>query len=190
MNSPTSSVRLDLFRKNAKIRDRSRAWELAWLLAQALLVSSWQPSCWIRLRALKFFGAEIGRGVILKPGLKVKFPWKLIVGDHSWIGEDVWIDNLAVVEIGSHCCLSQGSYLCTGNHDWRKTSFDLMVSPILVEDGAWLGAFSRVAPGVVVGTNSVLALGSVATESLLSSKIYQGNPATVIGTRKVVDELS
>jgi putative colanic acid biosynthesis acetyltransferase WcaF len=114
----------------------------------------------------------------------VKVPWRLRVGDSSWIGEDVWIDNLAPVTIGSHCCLSQGVYLCTGNHDWSRQTFDLMTLPVTIHDRAWLAAKSVVAPGVVIGEGAVLGLGSVATHDLKEWQFYQGNPAVAVRPRK------
>jgi putative colanic acid biosynthesis acetyltransferase WcaF len=164
-------------------RGRSRLVEAAWLVMQALFVSSWLPGSAHRRLLLKLFGAKIGRGVILKPGVKVKFPWRLAVGDHSWIGEDVWIDNLAQVTIGADCCLSQGVYLCTGSHDWSKASFDLVASPITIEDGAWVAAKATIAPGVKIGEGAVLGLGGVATGNLQPWTIYLGAPAQALRTR-------
>ena len=79
---------------------------------------------------LRLFGANVGRGVVLKPRVTIKYPWKLAVGEHSWIGENVWIDNLGQVTIGNHCCLSQGALLLCGNHNYKKATFDLMVGDI------------------------------------------------------------
>ena len=101
-----------------------------------MFVSSSIPGSAHRCFLLRAFGAKIGRGVNIKPRVKVKFPWRLIVGNHSWIGEAVWIDNLAEVEIGANCCVSQGAYLCTGSHDWNSRKFTLITKPIRVEDGA------------------------------------------------------
>jgi putative colanic acid biosynthesis acetyltransferase WcaF len=123
--------------------------------------------------------------VDIKPGVRIKFPWRLKIGDHSWIGEDVWIDNLAEVSIGSHCCISQGAYLCTGSHDWTKSSFDLIIRSIHLGDRSWIAARCVVGPGVRAGEGSVLALGSVATEDLAPWSIYTGSPATLTKTRRL-----
>lgn len=157
-----------------------------WFFLGAPLVRSWLlPFSPLKVGLLRLFGASVGRGVRIKPGVKVKFPWRLIVGDHSWLGEDLWIDNLAEVRIGSHCCLSQGVYLCTGSHDWSSDTFDLMTGPIVLEDHAWLGAKSIVAPGVTVGEGAVLSLGSVATGRLEPWKVYRGTPAVPTKERSV-----
>jgi putative colanic acid biosynthesis acetyltransferase WcaF len=123
------------------------------------------------------FGAKIGTGVVIKPGVNIKYPWFLEMGDHCWIGEEVWIDNLALVSIGNNVCLSQGAYLLTGSHDYKKRSFDLITKPIVLEDGVWIGAKATVCPGITCHAHSVLAVGSIATSDLEPYSIYQGNPA-------------
>jgi putative colanic acid biosynthesis acetyltransferase WcaF len=176
-------VRLDRF-DNAGF-DRGRpAWvEAAWLVVQALFVSSFIPGSTHRRMLLALFGADIASGVIVKPRVRVKFPWKLKVGGHTWIGEGVWIDNLAPVSIGAHVCLSQGAYLCAGSHDWSLNTFDLVTKPIVIEGSAWIAARCVVAPGVTVGEGAILALGSVATRSLEAWTIYAGSPAQPVKRR-------
>jgi putative colanic acid biosynthesis acetyltransferase WcaF len=111
---------------------RSRAAQALWFfLGAPLLRSSVIPFAGFRRRVLRLFGARIGANVIIKPGVRVKYPWRLFLGDHSWVGEDCWIDNLADVTIGSNVCISQGAYLCTGNHDWSDPAFGLIVRPIV-----------------------------------------------------------
>jgi putative colanic acid biosynthesis acetyltransferase WcaF len=145
--------------------------EATWILASAL-VTSWIPGSAWRRWVLRLFGARIGREVVIKPGVHVKFPWRLSVGDHSWLGENVWIDNVGDVAIGSNVCISQGAYLCTGSHDWSHANFALIVRPITVGDGAWIAARSVVGPGVAVGEGAVLALGAVASGNLIPWTIY------------------
>ena len=120
----------------------------------------------LRITILRIFGARIGSGVVIKPHVKVKFPWRLTVGANSWIGEGVWIDNLAEVKIGCNACISQGAYLCTGSHDWSAPTFDLVVRPIEIGDEAWICANASVGPGVRAGRGAVLTLGAVATRDL------------------------
>jgi putative colanic acid biosynthesis acetyltransferase WcaF len=128
-------------------------------------------------RLLRLFGANIGNGVVIKPDVNIKYPWFLEIGDNCWIGEGVWIDNLAAVKIGSNVVLSQGAYLLTGSHDYKQETFDLILGEIVLEDGVWIGAKAIVCPGVTCKSHSVLAVGSVATKDLDAYTIYQGNPA-------------
>jgi putative colanic acid biosynthesis acetyltransferase WcaF len=135
---------------------------------------------------LRLFGAKIGRAVYIKPYVNIKYPWKLFIGNHVWIGEEAWIDNLGEVVIGNNVCLSQGAFLLTGNHDYKKGSFDLVIKPIHLEDGVWIGAKAIVCPGINCLTHSVLTAGSVATTDLEAWSIYQGNPAEKIKERVMI----
>ena len=131
------------------------------------------------------FGAKIGKGVVLKPNINIKYPWRLRIGNHSWIGEGVWVDNLEDVIIGANCCISQGALLLCGNHNYKKSTFDLMTGKIILEDGVWVGAKAIVCGGVVCMSHAVLSAGSVATSELEAYSVYQGNPAVKIKEREI-----
>ena len=133
-------MRLDKFNNSGFSRGRSFLVETAWRIAEGLLLNSFLPGSAWRAALLRVFGASIGKGVVIKTHVRVKFPWKLSIGEHSWVGESVWIDNLTDVHIGNHCCISQGAYLCTGNHRWDRETFDLEARPIRIEDHCWIGA--------------------------------------------------
>lgn len=149
-----------------------------WYFTNLLFFKTLVPfSSSLKIKLLRVFGAKIGSGVVIKPGVNIKYPWFLEIGDHCWIGEEVWIDNLALVSIQNNVCLSQGAYLLTGSHDYKKSSFDLITKSIILEDGAWIGAKATVCPGITCHSHSVLAVGSIATSDLEAYSIYQGNPA-------------
>jgi putative colanic acid biosynthesis acetyltransferase WcaF len=168
---------------------RGRGWQILWFfLGLPLLRASWIPVSGVRRRLLGLFGAKIGPGVVIKPGVRVKYPWLLEVGAHAWIGEDAWIDNLAPVTIGPNCCLSQGVYLCTGNHDWSDPHFGLQVRPITLENSAWVGARAVVCPGVRLGPGAVLSAGSVAQRDIPAWEVHTGNPAQFVRVRHLRTE--
>lgn len=152
---------------------------ISWTLFQSYIlpVSSFKRSL------LRLFGAKVGRRVVIKPAVLIKHPWYLTIGDNTWIGEGVWIDNLVRVEIGSNVCISQGAMLLTGNHNYKSREFDLIMKSITIDSGAWIGAKSIVCPGVQCGFQSVLTVGSVATKNLESNHIYTGNPAQLVRER-------
>ena len=157
-----------------------------WFFVNSLFfINSLNPVSSIKVRLLRMFGAKIGKGVTIKPGVNIKYPWKLTVGDYTWIGERVWIDCLDTVTIGSNCCLSQGALLLNGNHNYKKTTFDLMISPITIEDGVWIGAQSIVTGGVTCKSHSVLTVQSVASSDMEAYGIYRGNPAVKVKDRVI-----
>lgn len=161
---------------------------LLWMAVSILFFETkWPLPISLKTLLLTLFGAKIGQGVMIKPEVKIKYPWRLTVGNHVWIGEKVWIDNLDQVTLENHVCLSQGSMLLTGNHDFTKSTFDLIIGPIHIKEGAWIGAWAIVCPGVVCHEYSVLSVKSVATKDLEPNGIYQGNPAIFKKTRVIVN---
>lgn len=140
------------------------------------------PSAW-KAAWLRVFGARVGEGLVIKPRVQVKFPWKLSLGGRCWIGEGVWIDNPAPVALGSQVVLSQGVRLTTGNHDYRSSAFDLRLEPIEIGDGAWIAAHALVAPGAKVERLAVLAFGSVGIGTLRAGWVHAGHPAAPVRRR-------
>lgn len=149
-----------------------------------LLATRWLPGSPWRVQLLRLFGARVGGGTRIKPGLRVKFPWRLVVGRHCWLGEDVWIDNLAPVRLADRVCLSQGAYLCTGNHDHSRSTFDLWPAPIEIGSQAWIAAQARLAPGTRVGAGAVIGFAAVVSGEVPSGAILRGNPAAITGWRQ------
>ncbi|GAA4316718.1 putative colanic acid biosynthesis acetyltransferase [Mucilaginibacter gynuensis] len=136
---------------------------------------------------LRAFGAKVGDGLVIKTRVRIKNPWRLTIGNHCWIGESVWIDNLENVTIGNNVCISQEALLLTGNHDYTKSDFPYRLGGIELEDGVWIGAKSTVCPGVVCKSHAILTVNSVANKNLDAWSIYSGNPATFARTRKFED---
>lgn len=164
---------------------RGKFVQLLWhFVSLACFESGLLPTKRMKPTILRWFGAKIGTGVVFKTQVRIKFPWRLEIGDHTWIGQDTWIDNIAPVKIGSHACISQGVYFCTGNHDHRSATFDLIPATIAVEDGAWVAARALLLPGVTVGANALVAAGSVVTESVQPATVVGGNPAKSIAQRQ------
>ncbi|MCP9849801.1 WcaF family extracellular polysaccharide biosynthesis acetyltransferase [Cyanobium sp. Morenito 9A2] len=168
-----------------------RVVQLVWFcVGSPLLAARWLPGSAWRVGLLRAFGARLGRQCRIKPGLRVKYPWRLVAGEACWLGEAVWIDNLAPVHLGDRVCLSQGAYLCTGNHDVRRPGFDLLLGPIELGDDAWIGARAVLAPGTRVGAGTVVALAAVASGDLGAGVIYAGHPARPSGHRWGPDQPS
>lgn len=157
---------LGRFNNDAFDRGRSKLTEIIWTLFSALIVQSRLPGSGLRIMILKAFGARIGRAVVIKERVKIKFPWKLTVKDNAWIGEAAWIDNLADVKIGANACISQGAYLCTGSHNFKKPTFDLMVAPINIGESAWVCAQARVGPGITIEAGAIVSFGAIVTMDL------------------------
>ena len=179
-------VDLSAFSSSHFNRGASRGREAVWLLVSLVLFRLCPLSLSsLKCSVLRAFGARVGAGVTIKPQVKITFPWKLTIGDHVWLGEECWLLNLERIVIGNNVCISQRAFLCTGSHDYKRTTFDLITRPITIEDGAWIGAGGCVGPGVTIGSHAVLTMGSVATKNLAANGIYRGNPAVLVNTRGI-----
>lgn len=154
-----------------------------WMLVEALLVSNpLQVSSGIRRRALRAFGAKIGAGAILRPRVRVKFPWKLEIGARSWIGEGVWFHNQDRIVVGADVVLSQETFLTTGSHRVR-TDMGLITRPITIEDGAWITSRCIVLGGSHVGRSALARPMTVVTGDVAPGAIVSGPDCTVVGRR-------
>lgn len=132
-----------------------------WFLINNLIIYSFIPSSKIRVFFLKLFGAKIGRNVVIHTYTSFKYPWKLEIGNNTWIGSRVWVDNISLVKIGDNCCISQDVYFCTGNHNFKKKTFDLNSEEIIIGNNCWIAAKSIIAPGVKIKKNSIFKLNSI-----------------------------
>lgn len=158
---------------------------MCWYFVSAIFIRSGIiPFSTVIVFILKLFGAKIGKDVRIKPYIYIHYPWKLVIGDHSWLAE-CRIENLAQVTIGKNVCVSQKAMLLTGNHDFSVQGFDLITKAITLENGVWIGANAVVCPGITANSHAVLTVGSIATKNLDAYGIYQGNPAVKIKDRVI-----
>jgi putative colanic acid biosynthesis acetyltransferase WcaF len=173
-------MRLDQFNPSVGFdRGAGKVKVALWYLCKRVFFLSVVPWPYGLKRALlKAFGAQVGVGVVFKPRLNIHFPWKLVIGDHCWLGEEVCLLNFEPITLGNHVCISQRAYVCAGNHDFRDPAFGYRNRPITLSDGVWLGACTFVAPGVTVGTDSVIGAGSVVTQPVPANVCASGNPCS------------
>lgn len=161
--------------------------QVMWYFVNVLFFkNAFNVSSGLKVSLLKSFGAKIGNGVVIKPSVNIKYPWKLAIGNHSWIGEHVWIDNLSDVQIGNSVTISQGALILTGSHNHAKVTFDFISNPVVLEDGVWIGAKSVVYGGVTCFTHSILGISSVAESNLEAFTIYKGNPSVPVIKRNIL----
>jgi putative colanic acid biosynthesis acetyltransferase WcaF len=184
-DSQTRSVQnLKDFRLPPNFRGRSALMVQLWWFVQATLFRGSPQVCYgFRRWLLRRFGAHIGKGVIVRPSATLTYPWRIRIGDHSWIGDDVVIYSFAEITIGNDVVISQKSYLCAGTHDYRSQDFSIQALPIVIEDQAWVAADVFVAPGVTVGKGAVVGSRSSVFTNLPSMMICVGSPARPVRPR-------
>jgi putative colanic acid biosynthesis acetyltransferase WcaF len=140
---------------------------------------SWRRFVW------RLFGAKVGRNVLIRPGVRVTFPWEVIVGDYCWIGDKATLYSVSEITIAEHSVVSQEAYLCAGTHDHSDVSFPLVASPISIEAECWIAARAFVGPGVRIGRGAIVGARSVLLSDVASGTIVAGVPARAVGTRKM-----
>lgn len=175
---------LSLFTMPPGFRGRSAVVVQLWWIVQAIL---FRPSPqfmygWRRW-LLRRFGAQVGAGVILRPTVRVQFPWKVSIGDYAWVGDDVVLYSLGPITIGEHAVISQKSYLCTGSHDPADKAFPIFHRPITIEPECWLASDVYVGPGVTIGRGTIVGARSSVFKDLPAGKLFVGTPPQFIRDR-------
>ena len=164
-------------------KGRNVIWQAGWMLASGLLTTRWWCPLRLRLAVLRLFGATVGTGVLIRHNVRIHWPWKLSVGDDSWIGEDVWILNLEPVRIGVDVCISQGVLLCTGSHDRRSPTFEFDNAPISIGDGSWIAARATVLRGTAIGEDCIVGATALVVADVADGSIVHAPVAQVMGAR-------
>jgi putative colanic acid biosynthesis acetyltransferase WcaF len=175
---------LEIYRVDPSYRGRSPYFVQLWWLVQATLFrGSPQVLYGFRRWLLRLFGAQIGKGAIIRQSVKVTYPWKVSIGNYSQIGDDVVIYSFADITIGDNVVVSQKCYLCAGTHNFRSEAFEIQSLPIVIEDEAWLAADVFVAPGMTVGKGTVVGARSSVFTDLPAMMICTGCPARPVRSR-------
>ena len=181
--------RLDLFRLPGNFRGRGVFTVQLWWIVQATLFKcSPQFAYGFRAWLLRAFGAAVGRGVIIRPTVTVTYPWKVVIGDYAWVGDDVVLYSLGEIDIGANAVVSQRTYLCSGDHDFSRVDFPIRSRKVTIGAQAWLAADVFVAPGVTIGEGTVIGARSSVFRDMPSGMVCFGYPCVPVKNRVLVDK--
>ncbi|MFN8079274.1 MAG: glycosyltransferase [Kineosporiaceae bacterium] len=161
---PRKPRELRRFTPDGYDKGRNKLWQIAWFASMNLVFMAWWFPARFRPTLLRLFGAQVGRRVLIRHRVRVLWPWKLSIGNDCWIGEDAWLLNLEPITIEDDVCLSQGAFLCTGSHNYRKTTFGYDNGPIHIGSGAWIAARATVLRGSRIDAGRVVPSGVVCSE--------------------------
>jgi putative colanic acid biosynthesis acetyltransferase WcaF len=162
--------------------------QLWWIVHSSIFRLSPQFAYRFRTLLLRWFGAKIGENVLIRPTVCVTYPWNVSIGDNSWIGDDVVIYSLGKVCIGSNSVVSHRSYLCAGDHDYRRVDFPIRARDVIIGNQCWIGLDVYVGPGVSIGDMTVVGARSSVYRDLPSKTVCVGSPCCAIKTRGSVAE--
>jgi len=177
---------LSRFRLPDGVRERPAWFVQFWWIFDAIFIRPTPQAfyAWRRF-AWRLFGAKVGRNVLIRPGVRVTFPWKVTIGDNSWIGDNATLYSIARITVGEHSVISQEAYLCTGTHDHGDISFALLALPITVGEECWIAARSFIGPGVRIGRGAVIGACAVVRRDVPVAAIVAGVPARIVGSRNL-----
>jgi len=176
--------KLNLHRVSDGFRGKSKLYVQLWWIVQATLIGL-SPQVFYGWRRfwLRRFGAQIGKKALIRPSVKITYPWKVSIGDFSWIGDDVVLYSLGEIEIGSNTVISQKSYLCTGSHDYTKQTFDIFAKKVKVGNSCWLATDVFVAPGITISDGAIVGARSSVFNDVDANTINVGSPSKMIKKR-------
>lgn len=175
---------LSQFRLPSGFRGRSAiVVQLWWIVQASLFRASPQFAYGFRAWLLRLFGAEVGSKTVIRPSVRITYPWKVKIGDYAWIGDNAELYSLGEIEIGANVVVSQRSYLCAADHDYTQPDFPIRACPIYIEEQAWLAADVFVAPGVTVGRAAVIGARSSVFSDLPPGMVCMGSPARPVKPR-------
>jgi putative colanic acid biosynthesis acetyltransferase WcaF len=177
---------LQRFRLPPRFRGRSALNVQLWWLVQCTIFA-WSPQFlygWRRF-LLRLFGGKIGKKVLIRPTVRTTYPWKLTIGDYSWIGDGVELYTLGEIIIEANVVISQRSYLCTGSHDFTQPSFDIYAKPIHIQEQSWVASDVFIAPGITIGRGAVIGARSTVLSDMPPGMICYGNPARPVKPREM-----
>jgi putative colanic acid biosynthesis acetyltransferase WcaF len=176
--------RLDTFEFPAGFRGRSAPFVQFWWIVQMLIVKPLPQICYpLRRLLLRAFGAKIGAGVKIRPGVEITYPWKVVIGDNSWIGDGVTLYSLGPISIGSNSVVSQNSYICAADHDYSDVSFSIRARPVEIGNQVWIASDVWIGPGVKVADGVVVGARSTVTKDLPAGTICVGSPCKPVKRR-------
>ena len=177
--------KLNLHKIPDDFRGKSKLYVQLWWLVQTIFIGP-SPQVFYGWRRfwLRLFGAQIEKKVLIRPSVKITYPWKVSIGDYSWIGDDVVLYSLGEIEIGSNTVISQKSYLCTGSHDYTKETFDIFAKKITIGDSCWLATDVFVAPGITISDGAIVGARSSVFKNINANTINAGSPAKELKKRK------
>ncbi|RLJ73927.1 WcaF family extracellular polysaccharide biosynthesis acetyltransferase [Pedobacter alluvionis] len=163
---------------------KNRLARLVWgIVALFLFKLSPKPFHQWRVFLLKCFGAKIGKGVHVYPGVIIWAPWNIELGDECGIASGVNLYSQGKITIGKRAVISQGAHLCAGTHDYTLPGFPLIAMPIVIGDQVWVAAEVFVHPGITISEGAVIGARSVVTKNMPAWTVCSGHPCKPIKER-------
>jgi maltose O-acetyltransferase len=146
----------------------------------------------LRPRLLRWAGAKIGaENVIRHIHVHGGSFHNLSIGRGCWINKDCIFNLDGPIKIGNNVDIGFGAVIITSDHELGNESRrcgTFTPTTVTIGDGAWLGAYSIIHPGVEIGKGSIVSAGSVVSRSMPENMLIAGNPARAVQKLEVTEE--
>jgi len=129
------------------------------------------------------FGVKIGRGSTVHWGCRFFQPNGVLIGDHSIIGNDVFLDGRYGLTIGNNTNIGGEVAIFTAEHDVDDPAFKMVGGAVAIDDYVYIGSRATILPGVAIGKGAVVATGAVVTKDVPPYTVVGGVPARKIKER-------
>lgn len=145
-------------------------------------------SCRIKRTLLRWRGATVGADPKIWRDVWIDEYRNLSIGDDVSIGKGAILICIGGVTIGDEVMIAHGAQLVSAGHIIPEAGepmrySGLSIAPVVIGDGAWIGAGAIVLQGVTIGEGAVVAAGAVVSRYVEPDTIVGGVPAVVIGKR-------
>ena len=163
---------------------KNRLGRVIWAIVSSIFFRlSPKPMHSWRAFILRMFGARVGRGAHVYPLVDIWAPWNLVLGEECVVANGVTLYAQDKITVGRRAVVSQGSYICTGTHDYTQPGFPLLTRPIVIGDHAWIATQSFVHPGIIISEGCVVGARSVVTKNMPAWMVCTGHPCVPIRAR-------
>ena len=127
----------------------------------------------------ELFHNQVGENTLIFNELTVVLPKNVTIGSGCTIMNGVVMMGAGGITIENNVLIGAQAKLISNNHDVYDRAV-LTVKPVLIKEGAWIGAGVSVLPGVTVGKYAVVGANSVVTKDIPDYAVVVGIPAKVV----------
>ncbi|MEF2292546.1 maltose acetyltransferase domain-containing protein [Virgibacillus dokdonensis] len=128
------------------------------------------------------FGST-GNELYIEPTFRCDYGYNIHVGNHFYANFDCVMLDVCEIKIGDNCMLAPGVHIYTATHPLKadeRNAGKEYGKPVTIGDNVWIGGRAIINPGISIGTNAVVASGSVVVKDVLANTVVGGNPARVL----------
>ena len=127
----------------------------------------------------ELFYNQIGENSIIYNQLTVVRPKNVTIGKNVTVMNGVLMMSAGGITIEDNVMIAANVQLISNNHD-PYNRYVITCKPILIKEGAWIGAGATILPGVTIGKYAIIGANSIVSKNIPDYGVAVGSPAKVI----------